>query len=254
MPQKTHQVYPSHDTAASLPPIDSGRFLHWKMELIGLPSGLCCHMESFAVEHVQNFVPTDRTPTGKTVRRKKKCSNNRIIFFQHIFFCQHLSTGTVLVLVISQQICIICCGGLAINPEPRGPPQGRRERRDAGGGAPGWCSSRVLAGGMSPSGVVCDAGFWRMRLAANGACAAIVSVAGRRAMGAWTAAFRKVGTIERVRACAKRRRKAAASLLHLPSTSIARTTRRQRAPPTELCSHLYMESTQGRVGVSPACV
>ena len=28
-------------------------------------------------------------------------------FFQHAFFCQHLSTGTVLVLVISQQICII---------------------------------------------------------------------------------------------------------------------------------------------------
>ena len=58
VPQKTHQAYPLHDTAASLPPIDSGRFLHRKMDLIGLPSGLCCHMESFAAEHVQNFVQT----------------------------------------------------------------------------------------------------------------------------------------------------------------------------------------------------
>ena len=32
-----------------------------------------------------------------------------------------------------------------------GPPHGRRGRRDAGGGAPGWCSSRVLRGGMSPN-------------------------------------------------------------------------------------------------------
>ena len=100
-----------------------------------------------------------------------------MVFFPHTFFCQHLSTGTVLVLVIAQQICISCWGGVVINPEPRAPPQGRRGRRDAGGGAPGWCSSRVLRGGMSPSGVVCDAGFWRMRLAANGACGAIVSMA-----------------------------------------------------------------------------
>ena len=125
-----------------------------------------------------------------------------------------------------------CWGGVAIHPEPRGPPHGRRGRRDAGGGAPGWCSSRVLRGGMSPSGVVCDAGFWRMRLAANGACAAIVSMADQRAMEAWTAAFRKAGTTERLRGCARRRRKSVASLLHLPPTSIARTTRRQRAPPT----------------------
>ena len=80
--------------------------------------------------------------------------------------------------------------------------------------------------------MVCDAGFWRMRLAANGVCAAIVRMADQRAMEAWAAAFRKAGTTERLRACARRRRKSAASLLHLPPASIARTTRRQRAPPT----------------------
>jgi hypothetical protein len=35
-------------------------------------------------------------------------------FFSHTFFCQHLSTGTVLVLVIAQQICISCWGGVAM--------------------------------------------------------------------------------------------------------------------------------------------
>ena len=64
------------------------------------------------------------------------------------------------------------------------------------------------------------------------ACAASVSMADPRAMEAWTAAFRTAGTTERLRACARRRKKFAASLLHLLPTSIARTTRRQRAPPT----------------------
>ena len=79
-----------------------------------------------------------------------------------------------------------------------------------------------------------------MRLAANGACAASVSMADQRAMEAWTAAFRKAGTTERLRACARRRRKSAASLLTL-SLEVVRFP--QLFPNLSLrcmCAHLFV--------------
>ena len=68
------------------------------------------------------------------------------------------------------------------SPKPRGP----FEVEEAGCPGPGWCSRRVLRDGMSPSDVVCEAGSWRMRLAANGVCAAKVNMANQQALDAWT--------------------------------------------------------------------
>ena len=52
------------------------------------------------------------------------------------------------------------------------------------------------------------------------------------AKNAWVAAERKAWRTARLRALARRRRKVAASSLHLPPTSINMTTRRQRLPCT----------------------
>ena len=80
-----------------------------------------------------------------------------------------------------------------------------------------------LQGGVQAgcSGVACHHQGWCVMPDFGGEmrwgcpCAASVSMADQRAMEAWTAAFRKAGTIERLRACARRRRKSAASLLTL---------------------------------------
>ena len=114
----------------------------------------------------------------------------------------------------------------------RGRPQGRKARRDVGGGVPGWCSGSVPRGGVLPSLLVWVVGSCRTKLAAKGARAAWVRRADHRAMDACTAADRKMCGTERLRAWASKRRNSAASWLHLPPTSMAETTRRHRLPRT----------------------
>ena len=116
--------------------------------------------------------------------------------------------------------------GTAVAGTWRGPHRGSL-LATGGGSAESLSSSLKGMNGPSRLQALADT-FWKHKDSAKAPCAAQASKLDQRATEAATTAARSRGGAERARARASRRRKSAASGLHRPPSSRARTTKRHR--------------------------